>query len=54
MNLHLDANAILRFLLKDVEDQAHQVKSVIDTGKACLSNEEIGYRRCDFGSASWL
>ena len=41
MNLHLDANAILRFLLKDVEDQAHQAKSVIDTGKACLSNEVL-------------
>ena len=41
MNLHLDANAILRFLLKDVEDQAHRAKSVIDTGKACLSNEVL-------------
>ena len=41
MNLHLDANAILRFLLKDLEDQAHQAKSVIDTGKACLSNEVL-------------
>ena len=41
MNLHLDANAVLRFLLNDVEDQARQAKSVIDTGKACLSNEVL-------------
>ena len=41
MSLHLDANAVLRFLLNDVEDQAHQAKSVIDTGKACLSNEVL-------------
>lgn len=41
MNLHLDANAVLRFLLNDVEDQARQTKSVIETDEACLSNEVL-------------
>ena len=41
MSLHLDANAVLRYLLNDVEIQVRKVKKVIDAGGACLSNEVL-------------
>ncbi len=37
----LDANAVLRFLLQDIDEQFHQVKTVIRTKKCYVTHEVL-------------